>query len=246
MERSLALAYGVRHAGALVRSLAPRALTGADELWLAEAGGPPARRKLGLANRLLPEEGPPAEALSAGDLELLLRGIAAQAIAPSAEATLPCPAGCGEIIDLAIPLEALAAPAPEPAPAGGTHDVGGARIRVPNAGDLAAAIAAPDPAAALAAACLVEGTLPRPVLAEAVARLDPNAECRIETACPGCGAPALLPVDALALLTASLGDLLAEVDRLASAYGWSEADILALPRRRRQRYLALVAERQPA
>jgi hypothetical protein len=35
---------------------------------------------------------------------------------------------------------------------------------------------------------------------------------------------------------------LSDVHRLASAYGWSESDILALGPRRRQRYLALIAE----
>jgi hypothetical protein len=246
MGQFVRLAYGVRSEGALVQGVDIRPLTGADELWLAEAGGPPPRRKLGLAARLLSPEAPPAQALAAGDLELLLRSIAAEAIAGTAEATFPCPAACGETIDLAIPLAELAVPAPEPSPPGGTHPHAGARIRVPTAADLAAAMDAPDPAAALAAACLVEGSLSRPMLADAIARLDPNAECRVETACPGCGAPMALPVDALALLTASIGDILAEVDRLASRYGWSEADILALPRARRQRYLALAAERMPA
>jgi hypothetical protein len=41
-------------------------------------------------------------------------------------------------------------------------------------------------------------------------------------------------------ITARAGALLHEVHRLASAYGWSEAQILALSPARRARYLALV------
>ena len=37
-----------------------------------------------------------------------------------------------------------------------------------------------------------------------------------------------------------------EIHVLAMHYHWSEAAILALPRNKRQRYLALVARQQPA
>ena len=37
------------------------------------------------------------------------------------------------------------------------------------------------------------------------------------------------------------GRMLLDIHALARAYGWSESDILALPPRRRQAYLELVA-----
>ena len=36
--------------------------------------------------------------------------------------------------------------------------------------------------------------------------------------------------------------LLTDTHRIASAYGWSEAEILALPRTRRRRYADLIAQ----
>jgi len=66
----------------------------------------------------------------------------------------------------------------------------------------------------------------------------------VATACPSCGASMQLTLDPLALLVRELRQgserLIAEVHCLSWAYGWSEADILALPRPRRWRYLELV------
>ena len=59
-----------------------------------------------------------------------------------------------------------------------------------------------------------------------------------------CGAQTSAPFDAATVLyadvTAHVDRLLADVHRLASAYGWSEREILMLPPARRERYLALV------
>ena len=66
----------------------------------------------------------------------------------------------------------------------------------------------------------------------------------VATACPSCSASMLLTIDPLTLLVRELRQgserLIAEVHCLAWAYGWSQADILALPRPRRWRYLELV------
>jgi hypothetical protein len=75
---------------------------------------------------------------------------------------------------------------------------------------------------------------------------DPLADATLEAACPACGDLVSVPltvelhlIDELAR-TASL--LMDEVHFLASAYHWSESDILGLPRQRRQHYLARAAE----
>jgi hypothetical protein len=66
----------------------------------------------------------------------------------------------------------------------------------------------------------------------------------VATACPSCAASMQLTIDPLGLLVRELRQgverLVAEVHCLAWAYGWSEADILALPRARRWGYLDLV------
>ena len=51
-------------------------------------------------------------------------------------------------------------------------------------------------------------------------------------------------LEALALrrLYARQDALLATVHRLASRYGWTESEVLAVPARRRARYLALIEE----
>jgi hypothetical protein len=66
----------------------------------------------------------------------------------------------------------------------------------------------------------------------------------VATACPSCAAGMQLTLDPFGLLVRELRQgverLVAEVHCLAWAYGWSEADILALPRARRWGYLELV------
>lgn len=66
----------------------------------------------------------------------------------------------------------------------------------------------------------------------------------IGTACTECGASMVLPFDVAAFLDAELGAraarLLDEVHEIASAYHWSERQILALPTPRRHDYLSRI------
>lgn len=66
----------------------------------------------------------------------------------------------------------------------------------------------------------------------------------IGTACTECGAAMVLPFDVATFLDAELGaraaQLLDEVHLIASAYHWSEREILALPTPRRHDYLARI------
>jgi hypothetical protein len=85
----------------------------------------------------------------------------------------------------------------------------------------------------------------RAPLADAFRTLDPAAETVAAFDCPACGRHARASLDALTLLGAELArteSIFADVNRLARAYHWSEADILALPVARRRRYLALLAQ----
>ena len=110
---------------------------------------------------------------------------------------------------------------------------------------------------ALADRCIVEATwggvdvpageLPADLLAALAAEMsarDPQAETLLDLTCPACGGQwqAIFDIAAFfwAELAAEAKRLLREVDALARAYGWREADILTLSPRRRQAYLELV------
>jgi hypothetical protein len=74
--------------------------------------------------------------------------------------------------------------------------------------------------------------------------VDFTATCR----CPVCGAPNEVAIDLEALALERLAirqrALLEEVHRLASHYGWTESEVLAVPPARRARYVALIEDQR--
>lgn len=94
----------------------------------------------------------------------------------------------------------------------------------------------------LAAAELPEFALA--ALVEALAERDPQAETRLQLTCAACGHRWSALFDVVSFFWTELGAraerLLVEVHALARAYGWREADILALGEARRHFYLELV------
>jgi hypothetical protein len=126
------------------------------------------------------------------------------------------------------------------------------RFRVPTVRDLAEVAVEDDlegARAALLERCLVSESprLPEPVVAavaERIADADPLADVRFDLTCPECGhawAPALdVGVWLWNELDAWAHRTLHDVHALASAYGWSEEEILALGPRR-ELYLDLVS-----
>lgn len=132
-------------------------------------------------------------------------------------------------------------------------------FRLPGVADLTAAARAADPRRALLARCLVSavrdgtavaaGDLPVPVqrrIAEAVEAADPGADVTLNVACPGCGEATRAELDIASYLWTELDawarDLLLDVHLLATSYGWSEPEILALSPLRRRYYLELCAD----
>lgn len=92
------------------------------------------------------------------------------------------------------------------------------------------------------------GALPEAVIdriADGMATQDPDADVQVGLACPACGAAWSLRFDIVSHFWSELDDwaqrMLADVHQLASAYGWSERDILAMSAARRQAYLDMVA-----
>lgn len=81
-------------------------------------------------------------------------------------------------------------------------------------------------------------------LGEAIAAADPLAEIALSLACPVCGLAREEALDLPAFLWAELEAcakrILNEVHALATAYGWSESEILSLSDARRALYLEMV------
>jgi hypothetical protein len=77
-----------------------------------------------------------------------------------------------------------------------------------------------------------------------IAAADPLAEIVLELECPDCGAAWSAPFDIVRFLWSEVEAwvmrILDEVHVLASRYGWSEAEILALSPQRRQHYRELI------
>jgi hypothetical protein len=158
---------------------------------------------------------------------------------------------CGERLELALDADILLGAAcdsdtrPE-------LELAGFRFRAPSTRDLAAVAAERDTTVAalrlLRLCCMARPADPaaalEPLLDEAaigLAALDPTAEFTLDLACEVCAHRWSAPFDIGALLweevAARARALLDEVHLLAHAYGWSEAEILALSERRRAAYL---------
>lgn len=81
------------------------------------------------------------------------------------------------------------------------------------------------------------------VIAE-MAQVDPQANVPLDTSCPACGHEWQLLFDIMSFFWSEINAwafrILRDVHTLATAYGWCEADILAMSPRRRQLYLDMV------
>jgi hypothetical protein len=134
-------------------------------------------------------------------------------------------------------------------------EVRGERFRLPTSRDLAAVAKETD--ATLAAQRLLQhcsesadagkgGWSEEEIdeVGERMAAADPLAEIRMSFDCPSCSATFEESLDLPAFLWAEMEArakrLLSEVHLLASAYGWSQAEILGLSAARREFYLGMV------
>jgi len=229
-------------------------------LWEAAAGAPPATRDLAMLEAGFPGVDPARlRALSVGRCDARLLDLYEAAFGPRLEGLIDC-GSCGQTIEIAIDVRQLRAGAPPTednewvALAAEGYDV---RFRLPDGSDLAA-VAALGPVAGRAALAgrvvrawrdgvpVPVGTLPAPVLdavVSAMAELDPMAELSLSTPCPWCAAVSAARLEVGAVLWARVDadarQLLSDVDTLARAYGWAEAEILALTEGRRRAYLEL-------
>jgi hypothetical protein len=223
-------------------------------LWERGHGRPPARRALELLAAATGR--PPAEAADAavGERDRALLAARRRWFGDRLTGLAECP-GCGSPAEIDLDLAALDLPGPGPLPewlsAGGCA----VRCRPPTAGELAE-VAEGGTAAGLLRRCVEEvrrggeALEPEDWPAEALAAVpaalaaaDPTADLRLGLTCPGCGRGWEVGFDPGAFLWAEVEHLarrlLDEVHRLARAYGWAEADILAMSAARRAAYLGL-------
>jgi hypothetical protein len=224
-------------------------------------------RRLGAIDAVTEEY---AAELIVGDREALVLALRRLTFGERLQCVIDCSA-CGEAMDVDLTVgDLLLAPYGASAPTyeesiRGNDGDWRVRYRLPTGADQAAvaracAESADGGARELLARCVLDVTAPAGVVRDAasvpdfvaealgdrMAALDPQAEIALNFACPTCAAQSSTILDAADLFFRELatgGDALyLEVHRLALHYHWSERDILALPRGKRRRYLALLAD----
>lgn len=184
----------------------------------------------------------------------LLRVLEASDGVPALNLASRCGA-CGEAFEFELPLAALVATEANPSQALSVTLPGRSplSLRRPTGDDLlrwrqAGWTSRPDAAHLMLEALKISGPVPapedEPALAAALATLDPLVAFDVDCRCPQCDAAQAVSVDleglALARLAARQNALVHDVHRLASRYGWTEAEVLAVSATRRRRYLALI------
>lgn len=248
---------GVRQSALLTggRPVISPTLGAADLVALWETGTPrhPLDRALLLASHARPDL-PPEEVadLPLGALNEALLHLRAHLFGRRLEVWLDCPR-CGERLEMGLDTDTLLGAAAD-ADAHSELTLAGFRFRAPSTRDLAAVARERDAETAtlrlLERCCVARPEAESEVLenlldaADAgLEALDPMAEFTLDVACAVCGHAWNVPLDIGVLLweevAARARGLLSEVHQLARAYGWSEAEILALSEQRRAAYLDL-------
>jgi hypothetical protein len=231
-----------------------RGLDAGDILELASARSGPAGRALAILERAEPGDPQGQAALALGARDARLMAVRAANFGPDVELVSSCP-DCAASLQLTVRAADVGLDYEPPAAEPRELAIAGRRVRLRpvTAGDLAAAEAGVDVAAARSAIlgrCVLAvdeapgASLPEPLGAAIEAALevmDPQAEVILDLACPGCGADWSEVFDPAGVLASDVEHaarrLMAEVAALARVYHWSEAEILALPPMRRRYYL---------
>lgn len=228
-------------------------MTGTDELAIAGAG---ASRPVDLESAVLgsgavalPEAYGGPEALLVGDRSRLVLAVLCAGFGAPGELHLNC-GDCGALHEVPFDPAAVLGLVP-PGPVGDWFEVetdcGPIAMRLPTGADLVALHA---DGGALLLRCAPRAGDDRAVqtaVEAAIAARDPAAEIVFRLECAECGDPVQALLDPLTLLRGEMnrcGGIVAEVDVLARAYHWSEAELLALPAHRRRLYLEALSGAQ--
>lgn len=249
------------------RDFAFKPLTGEVELAMAEQAAPdssvPARVTAVLAAALDRVGGEPVDRervrdLCVADRQFLARQLAVRLGRDGVWLTADC-GHCGESFDFHVQQSALPV---KPARADGPEttaetSLGTCRLRSPTGADQEAVAAIADDAEALrvlARRCVSSlsgqslegsdrlelGDADLEAVEEALEAVSPEVTLTVRARCPECRGDNDVWVDPYLTLWGRGDELFAEIHTLAGAYGWSEEEILRLPRTRRRIYLRLV------
>jgi hypothetical protein len=232
-----------------------RPADGADDLLLQEAEGSPVLVAQALLTRLATlEDGATLDwnQVAVTDFEVLLLQLRLWTIGPVADCTLACPhAGCGARLSIPFRVLDYLDDIRSRTPRGVERDprrpawfsLGATSFRLPTVGDQAAVIGRKNAGRRLAERCLEPATLrgaERARVERAMSLLAPEVSRPLEGQCPVCGQTVSaffhVPAFVVTELRRASAGILDEVHWIAKIYHWSESSILALPRRRRQKY----------
>ena len=232
-------------------------------VWEHGADQRPSRRALALLAAACGDEASPESLarLSIGQRDEQLLKLRERIFGPLLAAISACPA-CREVLEFTVKAADIrVAPVLEP---GDTIALAHAdyelQFRLPNTLDLAALDPTADRQSSsrhLLGLCVTSARrggadialdeLPSEILAavsERMAEADPQADVQLDLACPQCEHRWQTPLDIVSFFWSEINAwalrILNDVHALASAYGWREADILALTPARRQAYLDLI------
>ncbi|NER79334.1 MAG: phage baseplate protein [Leptolyngbya sp. SIO1D8] len=241
-----------------MRPLTPRELL---QVWEQGLAQPPVRRALALLAAASPElSSEQLAAFTIGQRDGQLLTLREWTFGSQIESVAQCP-HCGETLELSFNVNDIRVnPALETASALQLQQAGyQVRYRLPTSQDLAGVSTYQDASEAqetLLARCLLEilppagqpqHPLPDEVVDAVIAAMaaqDPQADVELALTCPSCQHQWLAAFDIVTFFWHELNTwarrLLVDVHRLARAYGWSEAEILALSPLRRQFYLEMV------
>jgi len=233
------------HEGGL-RAGSMRPLCGVDELHLQS---PTAAAAIALLSRLVQQpdgSALPLAELSVSQLDRLLAALYAELYGHQAECRVRC-GGCGEPYEFNLDLAALQSAQDSARPP--ACDAEGAwqidpdiRIRAPKLGDLELARTPSQLLQRLLLSGSAEGR--EAELLEFLERAAPLLSLDLSAPCPHCGRAQSVRFDLARYLAQRLhGErpfLLRETHLLASRYGWSHAEIMALTRDDRRAYARLI------
>jgi hypothetical protein len=209
-----------------------------------------------------PEMSPETLALlNIGQRDARLLALRELIFGPTVISLTRCPQ-CGERLEQTFAIEDVRVPKAKECSSSLSVEADGyvVQFRLPNSQDLAAIIHSADVSEArerLVEQCILAvsyvseqdpmGSMPESAIqaiAERMAQVDPQGDIQLVLSCPSCSREWEESFDILSFLWSELTAwsirMLDQVHRLASAYGWREADILAMSPWRREIYLSMV------
>jgi T4 bacteriophage base plate protein len=237
-----------------------RALSAGELLTVWEKGlmQQPVKQALDLLTAACPEIPPPQLAqLSIGQRDALLLTLREWTFGSQIQSLATC-GKCGEHLELNFSVADICTSSPTPSETFSLQVAGWEiEFRLPNSLDLMAIASLHTQPCTLLERCLLQvreqeeiqpvEKLPTEIASTVVtqmAKLDPQADVQLKLCCPACSHQWLSTFDIVTFFWSEIHAwavrTLREVHILASAYGWGEAEILAMTPYRRQLYLEMV------